>query len=247
MPSDRTTAEAAGDDLTPRQSDLDEARDHLAATGEILTAIGTSASDLEAVLGTVVESARRLCRADAALIILLEDGAFRVTAAVGVSDDYREHMVRHPIVADRATLSGRVALDRRAQQIADVLADPEYGRPDVQRVAGFRTMLGVPMLVEDEVVGVLSVWRTRSTRSATGPSTGHHVRGPGRARHPQRRPVPGAAEPHHELADKVEQLEALRSRQAVSSSLDPDEVLTRSSSTRSALGHRRRVAARVRR
>jgi signal transduction histidine kinase/ActR/RegA family two-component response regulator len=224
--SDRTTA--AGDDPIPRQSDLDEARDHLAATGEILTAIGTSASDLEAVLGTVVESARRLCRADAAVIVLLEDGAFRLTAAVGVSDDYREHMVRHPMVADRATLSGRVALDRRAQQITDVLDDPEYGRPDVQRVAGFRTVLGVPMLVEDEVVGVLSLWRSEvdpfSERAIELVTTfaaqaAVAIRNVDLVRALQSRTT--------ELADKVEQLEALREiGHAVSSSLDLDEVLT---------------------
>jgi two-component system NtrC family sensor kinase len=68
VPSDRTAADDAGDDLTRRQRDLDEAREQLLATGQILTAIGTSASDLEAVLGTVVESASRLCRADSAQI-----------------------------------------------------------------------------------------------------------------------------------------------------------------------------------
>ena len=198
MPSDRTTAGAAGDDLTPRQSDLDEARDHLAATGEILTAIGTSASDLEGVLGTVVESARRLCRADAAVIVLLDDGAFRVTAAVGVSDDYREHMVRHPMVADRASLSGRVAVDRRAQQVADVLADPEYGRPDVQRVVripdpAWRADAGRRRGRR----GALVVAQRGRPVQRTGHRTGHHVRRSGRDRDPQRRPRARPAEPHH--------------------------------------------------
>ena len=85
---------------------------------------------------------------------------FKVAVAVGASDEYRKYLAEHPMVADRATLAGRVALDRRAQQIPDALADPEYGRPDVQRVGGFRTTLGVPMVVEDEVIGVLSLWRS---------------------------------------------------------------------------------------
>jgi signal transduction histidine kinase/ActR/RegA family two-component response regulator len=227
VPRNRTAAEDAGD-LDQRQSDLDEAREHLAATGEILTAIGTSASDLEAVLGTVVESARRLCRADAALIMLLEDGAFRVAAATGASDDYRDYTARHPIVADRATLAGRVAVDRRAQQVADVLADPDYGRPDVQRVGGFRTTLSVPMLIEDEVVGVLSLWRSEvdpfSERAIELVTTfaaqaAIAIRNVDLVRALQSRTT--------ELADKVEQLEALREiGRAVSSSLDLDEVLT---------------------
>jgi signal transduction histidine kinase/ActR/RegA family two-component response regulator len=228
VPSDRTAAEDARDDLAQRQRDLDEAREHLVATGLILTAIGTSASDLEAVLGTVVESARRLCRADAALIMLLEDGAFRVASAIGASDDYRDYTARHPIVADRATLAGRVAVDRRAQQVADVLADPDYGRPDVQRVGGFRTTLGVPMLIEDEVVGVLSLWRSEvdpfSERAIELVTTfaaqaAIAIRNVDLVRALQSRTT--------ELADKVEQLEALREiGHAVSSSLDLDEVLT---------------------
>jgi signal transduction histidine kinase/ActR/RegA family two-component response regulator len=229
VPSDRTVADDAGDDLSRRQRDLEEAREQLVATGQILTAIGTSTSDLEAVLGTVVESARRLCRADAAVIVLLEDGAFRVTAAVGASDDYREHMIRHPMVVDRATLSGRVALDRRAQQIADVLADPEYGRPDVQRLGGFRTVLGVPMLLEDDVIGVALLWRTdvdpfseRAIELVTtfAAQAAIAIRNIDLMSALQSRTT--------ELADKVEQLEALREiGHAVSSSLDLDEVLPR--------------------
>ncbi len=56
--------------------------------------------------------------------------------------------------------SGRVAEDRRTQQITDVLGDQEYGRQDLQRLAGYRTLLAAPMVLGDEVVGVLTMWRT---------------------------------------------------------------------------------------
>ena len=202
--------------------------EQLEATAQILTTIGRSATDLDAVLSAVVDSARRLCRADTSQIYLLEDNQFRVAAATGVSDDYRRYLQQHPIVADRATLAGRVALDRRAQQIPDVLLDPEYGRPDVQRIGGFRTTLGVPMLVEDEVVGVLSLWRTdvdpfseRAIELVTtfAAQAAIAIRNVDLMRALQSRTT--------ELADKVEQLEALREiGHAVSSSLDLDEVLT---------------------
>jgi signal transduction histidine kinase/ActR/RegA family two-component response regulator len=214
-------------DVTRLERDLGEAREQLRATGEIIFAIGRSASDLEAVLSTVVESARRLCQADTAQIYLLEDGAFRVAVATGVTADYRDYMAHHPIVADRATLAGRVTLDRRAQQIPDVLADPEYGRFDVQQVGGYRTTLGVPMLVEDEVVGVLLLWRSEvnpfSDRAIELVTTfaaqaAIAIRNVDLVRALQSRTT--------DLADKVEQLEALREiGQAVSSSLDLDEVL----------------------
>ena len=164
MPTDQTAPDAdlkRDAEVLRLRAQLRESREHLEATGEILTAMGRSAADLEGVLGTVVESARRLCRADAAVVYLLHSDAFRLAVGSGVSDDYRDYTRRHPFLADRTSLTGRVALDRRAQQVADVLADPEYGRTDVQRLGGFRTALGVPMLLEDEVVGVLSLWRSQ--------------------------------------------------------------------------------------
>ena len=113
---------------------------------------------MDAVLGAVVESARRLCKTDAAVINLLEDDTFRVAAATGVSADYLDYMADHPIMADRASMVGRV--DARSPRPADPgrAAGPGYGRP-TSSGSGFRTLLGAPMLVEDEVVGVLVMWR----------------------------------------------------------------------------------------
>ncbi|HTE72952.1 MAG TPA: GAF domain-containing protein, partial [Actinomycetes bacterium] len=232
MPSDEAAASGPGhpDDgeLGRLRADLRESREHLEATGEVLTALGRSAADLKGVLGTVVESARRLCGADAALVYLLEEGTFRVAVESGVSDDYLDYTRQQPLVADRASLTGRVALDRRAQQIADVLADPDYGRPDIQRVGGFRTALGVPMIVEAEVVGVLALWRSEvdpfSERAIQLVSTfaaqaAIAIRNVDLVRDLQARTT--------ELADKVGQLEALREiGHVVNSSLDLDEVLT---------------------
>jgi signal transduction histidine kinase/ActR/RegA family two-component response regulator len=215
------------DEVSVLRGELAEARQQLEATGEILRAMGT-ASDLQGVLAAVVESARRLCRAGTAQIYLLEEGVFKVAVAVGVSDEYRKYLAEHPMVADRATLAGRVALDRRAQQIPDALADPEYGRPDVQRVGGFRTTLGVPMIVEDEVIGVLSLWRSavdpfseRAIELVTtfAAQAGLAIRSVDLVQALKNRT--------NELAVKVEQLEALRQiGQAVSSNLDLDAVLT---------------------
>ena len=231
MPSDVMAPDADRSDeaeVVRLRAELRESREHLEATGEVLTALGRSAADLEGVLGTVVESARRLCRADAAVVYLLEGTAFRLAVASGVSDDYRDYTRQHPFLADRASLTGRVALDRRAQQVADVLADPEYGRTDAQRLGGFRTALGVPMLLEDEVVGVLSLWRSEvdpfSDRAIHLVSTfaaqaAIAIRNVDLVRDLQVRTA--------ELAEKVGQLEALREiGHAVSSSLDLDEVLT---------------------
>ena len=142
--------------------DLAEAREQQAATSGVLAVLGRATSDLGAVLETVVDSARRLCRADIALIFLLEGDAYRLAIASGpLTEEDRAYLDQHPLAQDRGTLTGRVGLERRPQQIADVLADPEYGRLDIQRHGGFRTTMGVPMLLDGDVVGVLVVWRMR--------------------------------------------------------------------------------------
>ena len=61
---------------------------------------------------------------------------------------------------DRATISGRVNLERRTVHISDVLQDLEYNY-EGQRTAGYRTMLGVPLLREDMLIGIFIVGRTR--------------------------------------------------------------------------------------
>jgi signal transduction histidine kinase/DNA-binding response OmpR family regulator len=141
--------------------ELAEAREQLAATSEVLAVIGRSASDLEGVLETVVESARKLCAADAGQVFLVDGDRYRLAHGSGMTAEYREFIANIPVLLDRGTLVGRVALDRRATQITDVLADPDYRWTDAQRMASFRTVIGVPMLLDGKVVGVLSVWRTR--------------------------------------------------------------------------------------
>src|SRR3954468_974765 len=206
--------------------DLADLREQFEAADEVLSAMGRSATDPDTVLSTIVESARRLCRSDAAHLYLLRDGIYEINKTVGISEDSITYVAEHPMPLDRDTLIGRVGLDRRTQQIPDVLADPEYGY-DLQRIAGYRTLLGAPMLVDDEVVGALNVWRTEvdpfDTRemaivTAFAGQAAMAVHGVRLVQELESRSA--------ELAKNVERLEALREvGEAVSSSLDVDHVL----------------------
>ena len=162
-PADQDPASNAGvtAEIERLGDELAEVHEQLAATSEVLAVIGRSASNLERVLETVVESARKLCAADAGQVLLVDGDRYRFAYGSGMTSEYREFIANNPVILDRKTLVGRVGLDRRATQITDVLADPDYGLIDAQRVAGYRTIMGVPMLLDDEVVGVLSVWRTQ--------------------------------------------------------------------------------------
>ena len=208
--------------------DLDDAREEIAATNAVLTAMGRSASDLDVVLGTIVESARRLCRADGVVLSLIDGPNYRLARSSGVSEDFLEHVTDHPFRRDTLSLHGRVGLERRTIQINDVLADPTYGRQDVQRIARIRTTMGAPMLLDDEVIGVLSVWRTEvdpfddraiKLLTAFAAAAATAVRNLDLVRALEVRSA--------ELAHKVGQLEALgQLGEAVSSSLDLSTVLS---------------------
>lgn len=202
--------------------------DQFDAANEVLVALGRSAADPDTVLTTIVESARRLCQSQAAHVYLLEDGIYRLIKAVGLSRESAAFIAEHPMPMDRDTLIGRVGLDRTTQQIPDVLADPEYGRKDLQRVAHFRTTMAAPLLVDDEVVGSMSVWRNEVSPfdsremaivTAFAAQAAMAINGV--------RLVQELEARRADLARKVEELEALREvGDAVGSSLDVDHVLS---------------------
>jgi two-component system, NtrC family, sensor kinase len=112
------------------------------------------------VLQTLVESAARLCDADWATITRQIDGVFYDAESYGLSLEVMDLVRIIPIKPDRGSISGRALLEGKVIQITDVQADSDYTfSPEVQRLAGFRTVLAVPMLREATPIGVLSLGR----------------------------------------------------------------------------------------
>ncbi len=227
----RTDADANGigvDEHERLRRDLADATQQFTATSEVFTALGRHVSDPDAVLDTIVESARRLCRAQAAQISLLDGDEYRLSRSVGLSDDYVALIAERPVAQDRDSLIGRAGLDRRTHQIADVLADPDYGRQDAQQIAGYRTLMASPMLLDEKVVGALLVWRTAVDPFDERAVTLHEAFASQAAIAVNNVNLVRTLETRSaELARKVNQLEALGEvGEAISSSLDLDEVLS---------------------
>ena len=145
-------------DLTERTADLTEALEQQTATRDVLEVISRSAFDLQAVFETVAESSVRLCGADRAFIFRFDGELLRMVVAYNSSPDFVEWVANHPIRPGRHSGSARAALERRTIHVPDVLADPEYtyGAKDVEPI---RTILGVPILKGDDLLGVMMIYR----------------------------------------------------------------------------------------
>ena len=141
------------------ERDLAEARERQTAADRVLEVIGRSASELEPVFETVLDQAVRLCGADAGLIYVLDDDVYRLAFAIGGTQAYREYLATVAIARGPGTLVGRVGLEKRTVQITDVLADPDYEMHRARELGQFRTIVGVPMLAGEKVIGVITLWR----------------------------------------------------------------------------------------
>jgi signal transduction histidine kinase/CheY-like chemotaxis protein len=224
----RALAGRAGTELEQLEGQLAALTDQFAAASEVLAAVGRSAGDPDQVLTTIVESACRLCSSQAAHLYLLENGYYHLSKAVGSSEETLRYLIDHPAPVDRGTLVGRVGIDHTTQQIPDVLADPDYVRRELQQVAGFRTTMGAPMLVDDEVVGALVVWRNevdpfdQREQDLVTAFAGQAAMAVNSVKLVQQLEARGS-----ELGRRVGELEALREvGEAVNSSLDVSKVLS---------------------
>ena len=149
------------EEVQARTRDLQESLQQQTATADVLKVISRSLVDLETVLKTLVETVARLCRADQVYMFHLRHDLWHLVAAWGLSAEAREFFLTHPFTPGRGSTSGRAALERRAVLIPDVLQDPEYALSEGQKIAGYRTTLGIPLLREDTLIGVFSITRTR--------------------------------------------------------------------------------------
>ena len=171
-PSTRAKAgRCAGRTREPRaqlERKLAEALEQQAATSKVLEVISSSSGDLQLVFETILSNAIRLCEAKFGMLYLWEgDGQYRVAALHNaprrLAKERRRGVVIHPAPASGLA---RVALTKHAIHIADVRAEKNYldvppamDPPGIAIYGGARTVLAVPMLKENELIGAIGIYR----------------------------------------------------------------------------------------
>jgi class 3 adenylate cyclase/putative methionine-R-sulfoxide reductase with GAF domain len=147
-------------ELRQRTTDLTEALEQQTATSEVLKVISGSPSDLRPVFEAMLDNATRICQASLGTMTLYENGGFRHVALHGAPAAYEELRAREPVIVPKAAQGlGRLASTKQVVHIADSLSEPPEARGGLAQLAAARTLLIVPMLKEQELVGSFGIYR----------------------------------------------------------------------------------------
>jgi GAF domain-containing protein len=149
------------DEVQAKTSELTEALEYQTAIGDVLNVISRSPNNLQPVMDTIVETTRRLCQSEYALMLQREDdGVYRIAAHSNASQALMDWMRDNPVTAGDGSAVGIVAAEKQTVHLPDALADPRFTDLRRQRHSKARTMLGVPLLRDQEVIGVVFLART---------------------------------------------------------------------------------------
>jgi two-component system, NtrC family, sensor kinase len=141
-------------------NELRESLQQQTATADVLKVISRSTFDLKSVLNTLLEAAARLCEADNGTIALpKEKDVYQHVASYRQSAALDAELSRTALKVGKGSLIGRTALNRAIVHILDAQKDPDYELHTALKIGDYHTLLGVPLLREGNLVGVLGLAR----------------------------------------------------------------------------------------
>src|SRR5262249_13481700 len=147
--------------LTQAHAQVTETLEQQTATADILRVISSSPTDIQPVFDIIGERAEQLCDAEVSVVTKIEGGLIHLVSLHGVTEEAGVEAVRQafPMRLDAETVSARAARTGLLLHSADVLADLRYEQKGAARAGGYRACLGVPMVREGQVIGVIFVAR----------------------------------------------------------------------------------------
>ena len=145
-----------------RSRELSESLQQQTATADVLRVISSSPGELEPVFKAILANATRICNAKFGDLWLREGNNFRIAATHGAPPAYVEHLKREPVVTpEPESVMAQIASRREVVQIEDI-STPTHGfhmRVAIIRLAKARSLIGVPMIKNDELIGIITVYR----------------------------------------------------------------------------------------
>ncbi len=151
-------------ELRQRTSDLTESLEQQTATSEVLRVISSSPGELEPVFNAMLENATRICEAKFGSLYLYDEDGLTLAATHNAPPAFAEARRRGPIQPAPDMALGRVIRTMRIAQVADVAATRAYAEGnqaavDAVKLAGMRTVVAVPMLKDNRLIGVIASYR----------------------------------------------------------------------------------------
>jgi signal transduction histidine kinase len=144
-----------------RTKELTESLEQQTATSEILGVIASSQSDLQPVYRTILANITRLCESNIAALFLWDGESLSTAASYGTTAAFAEHLKTSRPRPGHETTTRLAALERRIVHVTDLLNDPSFA-PNPRTLyekENVRTVISVPMLRENTLVGVMTSWR----------------------------------------------------------------------------------------
>jgi GAF domain-containing protein len=152
------------DDLSQRTAELTESLEQQTATSDVLQVISSSPGDLEPVFATMLEKAVRICDAKFGGVYRCDGDTFTLVATHNLPPAYAEVSRRAPFRPSPKHFLGRFLAGKTVVHCADLAAEPGYIEQRPEYVAGVelggvRTIIVVPMLKENELIGAFTAFR----------------------------------------------------------------------------------------
>ena len=146
-----------------RTRELSESLEQQTATSEVLQVISSSPGELAPVFETLLRNAVRICGAKFGNLWLREGDFVRIGATYGAPPAWSDYL-RHNRVfrVDPRFGIGQLMRTKQTYQVADITAEPTHDdelRIATMELSGARTLVGVPMLAEGEVIGSIVIYR----------------------------------------------------------------------------------------
>ena len=139
-------------------NETQEALEQQTATSEVLKVISSSPGELQSVFHAILENATRICEASFGNLLLREGDTFRRVATHNAPPNFAAFIAKEPLIHRRQSRS----LDRLIEtKVADHIADMMVDEPQtpIVKFGGARTLLTVPMLKENELIGAIGIYR----------------------------------------------------------------------------------------